>query len=888
MFDEFLGALLCFSNLLIIVLTAVFWLWMRRQLHQMRERLVRLEGQPSVQGDEKLAAPATVVAPLYTEPLVARSALEEQLPTRLIPSAPPAKVPILPTPPALVKPTVSAPARPTFWEGNPLLEWFTRIHLMVQIGMIVLFFGVGFLVKYAVDQGWFPLTVRLASAALLGIGLAAVGWAVRKRARVYGLALIGGGIGIVYLTTFGAYSFYQLLSTPLAFGIFVLLGIAYAVMATLNDAWILAFLALVGAFLAPILASDGGGNHVVLFSYYAVVNAGILALAWFKSWRSLNLISFGFTLIAGVGWGLNVYDDPLLTSTQPFLLLFFFFYLTITIWSALQTQEHGLLDTLLLFANPLAAFALQAVLLEEDSQLLAQSALVVATIYAALSLLGSRGRRMADLAVEGFIFLATFFLALSIPLLFDPHVTPASWAVLGAGLIWLGARRRQMWPLFWGIVVHGAAGLAFLYAAIDAPAIVALLFTNYLYISTVILGLTALASGYMLERSRTVWPRLARLLSIGFLLLGLFWWFIGGFGEIFDAVTADYIISSLLAFVVLSSVATEVIGRWLAWSALRKTMLGLLPFAALVALQQWLDGDYFLIGGGWYAWPLVLAAHLFMLWRWTERRWSVIYHAGGVWLFTFVLTNLALWQIDQRLAGSTWSAITVLGIPTLILLLVGPLHKRMPWPITSRPFAYTAVAATPIAFFLSIAATVVSLTQAGDPAPLAYLPLLNPLDIAIVGMLTVLWLWWYQNRSHLAMRSLASVSGWILFGFTFLLVNAGVTRAVHHLTGVPLQFDALFVSATLQTILAIFWGSLALVLMFVAHRRGQSQSGWTSVWYAGATILGLTVAKLFLVDLAQTGTVARIISFMSVGLLILVIAYFWPAPPKKRVVEPEA
>ena len=888
MFDEFLGALLCFSNLLIIGLTAVFWLWMRRQLHQMRARLVRLEGQPSTPNDEKLATPATVVAPLYTEPLVARSALEEQLPTSLIPSAPPPKAPILPTTPTLVEPVASAPTRPSFWEGNPLLEWFTRIHLMVQIGMIVLFFGVGFLVKYAVDQGWFPLTVRLASAALLGIGLAAIGWAVRKRARVYGLALIGGGIGIVYLTTFGAYSFYQLLSTPLAFGIFVLLGIAYAVMAILNDAWILAFLALVGAFLAPVLASDGGGNHVVLFSYYAVVNAGILALAWFKSWRSLNLISFGFTLIAGVGWGLNVYDDPLLASTEPFLLLFFFFYLTITIWSALQTQEHGLLDTLLLFANPLAAFALQAVLLEEDSQLLAQSALVVATIYAALGLLGSRWRHMADLAVEGFIFLATFFLALSIPMLFDPHVTAASWAVLGAGLIWLGARRRQMWPLFWGIVVHGAAGLAFLYAAIDAPAIVALLFTNYLYISTVILGLTALASGYMLERSRTVWPRLARLLSIGFLLLGLFWWFIGGFGEMFDAVPDDYIISSLLAFVVLSTVAAELIGRWLAWSALRKTLLGLLPFAALLALQQWLDGAYLLIGGGWYAWPLVLAAHLLMLWRWTERRWSVIYHAGGVWLFTFVLTNLALWQIDQRLAGSTWSAITVLGIPTLILLLVGPLHKRMPWPITGRPFAYTAVAATPIALFLSVAAAVISLTQAGDPAPLAYLPLLNPLDITIVGLLTVLWLWWHQNRPSLARRGLASASGWLLFGFTFLLANAGVTRTVHHLTGVPFQFDALFASATLQTILAIFWGALALVLMFVAHRRGQTRSGWTSVWYAGATILGLTVAKLFLVDLAQTGTVARIISFMSVGLLILVIAYFWPAPPKKRVVEPES
>jgi len=343
----------------------------------------------------------------------------------------------------------------------------------------------------------------------------------------------------------------------------------------------------------------------------------------------------------------------------------------------------------------------------------------------------------------------------------------------------------------------------------------------------------------------------------------------------------------LLAFVVLAGVAAEVIGRWLAWPALRKTLLGLLPFAALMAFQQWLDGNYLLLGGGWYAWPLVLAAHLFMLWRWTERRWTVIYHAGGVWLFAFVLTNLAFWQVGMRLAGSTWPMVAVLGVATLILLLIGPLQERMPWPIASQPFAYATVAATPLALFLSITATEISLTQAGDPAPLAYLPLLNPVDVTIMGLLTVLWLWWYQHRAQLARRGLASASGWTLFGFTFLLTNAGVTRTVHHLTGVPFQFDALFASATLQTTLAIFWGALALILMFVAHRRGQTRSGWTSVWYAGAVILGLTVAKLFLVDLAQTGTVARIISFMSVGLLILVIAYFWPAPPKKRVIEPE-
>ena len=39
--------------------------------------------------------------------------------------------------------------------------------------------------------------------------------------------------------------------------------------------------------------------------------------------------------------------------------------------------------------------------------------------------------------------------------------------------------------------------------------------------------------------------------------------------------------------------------------------------------------------------------------------------------------------------------------------------------------------------------------------------------------------------------------------------------------------------------------------------------------------------KLFLVDLAQAGTVARIVSFICVGLLLLLIGYLEPVPPRR-------
>jgi uncharacterized membrane protein len=52
------------------------------------------------------------------------------------------------------------------------------------------------------------------------------------------------------------------------------------------------------------------------------------------------------------------------------------------------------------------------------------------------------------------------------------------------------------------------------------------------------------------------------------------------------------------------------------------------------------------------------------------------------------------------------------------------------------------------------------------------------------------------------------------------------------------------------------------------------------IWMIGAGLMLLVVAKLFLVDLGNTGTVARIVSFLGVGVMLLVVGYFAPAPPK--------
>jgi uncharacterized membrane protein len=73
------------------------------------------------------------------------------------------------------------------------------------------------------------------------------------------------------------------------------------------------------------------------------------------------------------------------------------------------------------------------------------------------------------------------------------------------------------------------------------------------------------------------------------------------------------------------------------------------------------------------------------------------------------------------------------------------------------------------------------------------------------------------------------------------------------------------------------WGIAGLAAMLVGTRTARRL-----VWMAGATLMAVVVAKLFLVDLGNTGTLARVVSFLGVGVLLLVVGYFAPVPPRAR------
>jgi uncharacterized membrane protein len=84
-------------------------------------------------------------------------------------------------------------------------------------------------------------------------------------------------------------------------------------------------------------------------------------------------------------------------------------------------------------------------------------------------------------------------------------------------------------------------------------------------------------------------------------------------------------------------------------------------------------------------------------------------------------------------------------------------------------------------------------------------------------------------------------------------------------------------SNLVQSAFSLFWSLLALAAMVVAARRSLR-----ALWMVGAVLLALVVVKLFLIDLANTGTVERVISFIGVGVLVILVGYYSPVPPKSK------
>ena len=407
---------------------------------------------------------------------------------------------------------------------NSLKNWFFGGNLVVRVGVLVLLVGVVLLLRLLSDYIEIPITFKLLAIGIIGIGLAGLGLKLASKRFAYGITLQGTGLAITYLTSFFAYSVYNVIPSLPSFIILGLLSALTIGLAVRQNAFPLALLALSGGFFAPLLTGTDTGNLVTLFSYYLLLNISIAIIAHYRTWKVLNALGVAVTFGLAYYWGLT--EDlgtliatqrwPLVSLVALHLALYLFIAIRYTqqiiaynsdneasnslaATSATTKSAPSLylypIDIGLLFSAPVLAFGLFAALLNDIEQALTLTSAILAAIYLGLGWLLIQRSQRYTLITEGMLALGFGFLALVIPLAFDDQWLAFGWAIQGLALVWFGRRSLRAWLVIFGLALQLISiGMLF---------VLDMLWSEVPILTLTISALSALASMFILRASHS-------------------------------------------------------------------------------------------------------------------------------------------------------------------------------------------------------------------------------------------------------------------------------------------------------------------------------------------------------------------------------------------------
>ncbi len=937
------------------------------------------------------------------------------------------------------------------------IERLLEGNIVAKLGVVILFFGVGFLLKFVYDRGMFPPELRLLSVAVASAVMFFLGARLIQTQRTYALILFGGATGLLYLDVFFALKTFALIRAPFGFLLFAVLGVATIVLAVKLDARAFAALGLLGAFMAPVLASTGSGNHVLLFSYYLLLNLIVLGASWFKAWRELNFIGFLFTFAIALIWGYASYAPENFSTVEPFLIAFFLLYLAIPILFAQRQPPDlkGLVDGTLVFGMPLSAAMLQAALTRGmGDSVLAWSAFAAALIYATLAWALWHREKMRLLA-EAHLALALVFATVAPYFALQGYPTFAFWTLEGAAIFWMGCRQKSLLARAFALCLQvGAAGY---FWWVTTGANYPQPWWNDRVLGCTLIAAASLLTAWFMHRFEESISALEKSLQGAAVAWGAVWLFAGfGFGAWQQWSVDASRLSAMLIFAAVTFFAFEWLGARLDWRQLRLTARAHVLLIAALAFFWGATADvgHPLVGGGVVAWPLSFIAYFYVLhrqrrdetesfdrwryvsawllmlllatwevlWRyWHEQygwvlaisavglvaaalrfrlrefsgvkndiaaaplshlplAWALLWWAAGLygaigmharsvhhlalylsaaalsillfevvgrmlawtalrrtqvlltlamlavtlqladthvnpfagaqffaWLLAFTVSGivLAMQQRDHNAWAPAWQHVVLFNLALLLVawelcwraeraalslawqyasvgatIAVGlaattiGIRKNV-WPFGEHAVAFRAWSVIPLLAAALLWTIVANVSSNGTVLPLPYLPILNPLDLAQLAVLAAaIWatknLFGIEDANKNNARLLLAAAG-------FFWINAALLRTVHQWADVPFELSTLLHSVVAQAALSLLWTTTALVIMTYGRKKIPPSR---AMWMAGAALLGVVVVKLFANDLGNTGTVARIVSFIGVGVLLLVIGYVAPMPPK--------
>lgn len=328
-------------------------------------------------------------------------------------------------------------------------QWLNRI------GVVAVLVGVSYFLKLAFESGWIGPGLRVLLGLIAGAGLC--WWSERFRrpnSLAFSYSLKAVGVGILYLSLWAGFQLYHLLPGAVAFLAMTLVTAATAGVAVVEDAELLAGLALLGGLLTPVLCGNDENHEAVLFCYLLLLSLGALVLQRAKPWPRILLGAFAGSFVLGAAWFNRYYSNDQFAESQLFFTLLFALFAVAPLYAMPEMERDRptqLTGVLLALMNAAAYFAAVYSQLEtngvEVQPRAATYALGLAVGYAGLGVALDRradehpgAERLVPMAHYG---LATGFCTIAIPLRLHEHWITVAWLMEGALAFWAGASRAH-------------------------------------------------------------------------------------------------------------------------------------------------------------------------------------------------------------------------------------------------------------------------------------------------------------------------------------------------------------------------------------------------------------------------------------------------------------
>lgn len=349
-------------------------------------------------------------------------------------------------------------------ERNPDLEKFIGENLINKIGILILVLGISYFVKFAIDKNWISEPARVGIGMFVGGLIMLIAHKLRLNYKAFSSVLVAGAIAVFYLTIAIAFHDYHLFGQKVAFSIMVLITAFSSLVCISYNRIELAALTLIGGFAVPFMVSTGEGNYIVLFSYIAILNIGVLSIAYFKRWMLINIQVYVFTIILFAIWlfkALNQIHPPYF-GALAFAFLFYIIFILMNILNNIKNKT-------IFSATQIA------ILVSNTFIFYGEGLSIIANYHPELKGLFTALLSVFNLACAWVIYkksgndknviylligLSLSFITLAVPIQFKGNYITLFWAAEALLLMWLAQKSKIVSFRFGSMIVHILMGIS--------------------------------------------------------------------------------------------------------------------------------------------------------------------------------------------------------------------------------------------------------------------------------------------------------------------------------------------------------------------------------------------------------------------------------------------